>query len=186
MIEYFPFPLPGFNAKMVRMDESWRSRLLRRLCNHVPAFRATGARITYLADDGSEMHIELPRRLRNLNVRGEIYGGSMYSAVGGLGGAMLIRLLGPGYFVALKASTVRFLKPGRGTLRAQVRVPPGELESIREALTTQAFIERVFPIELVDARGAVCCAVENTVHIALKRQGMRPCGKPGPSQGPGV
>jgi acyl-coenzyme A thioesterase PaaI-like protein len=156
-------------AKVLTMRGSWQTRLLRLLCNYVPAFRATGAQVTYLSADGHEMHIALPKRLRNLNVHGAIYGGSIYSAVAGLPGAMLIRLLGPCYFVALTASTVRFLRPSKTTITGAVRIPPEEIEEIRQGLEQGHAVERVFSVELVDTRGQLCCTVDNTMHIARRR-----------------
>ncbi|MEN6476156.1 MAG: YiiD C-terminal domain-containing protein [Syntrophaceae bacterium] len=151
------------------LSGSWQTPIVRRLCNLVPAFRATGARVTYLSGDGHELHIALPKRLRNLNVHGAIYGGSIYSAVAGLPGAMLMRLLGPRYFVALTASSVRFLRPSKTTITGAVRIPPEEIEEIRRALEQDHAVERVFAVELIDTQGQLCCMVENTMHIARRR-----------------
>ena len=157
-------------AEIFSLSRSWQTPIVQRLCNLVPAFRATGARVTYLSSDGHELHIALPKRLRNLNVHGAIYGGSIYSAVAGLPGAMLIRLLGPRYFVALTASTVHFLRPSKTTITGAVRILPEEIAEIRQALEQDHAVNRVFAVELVDTRGQLCCTVENTMHIARHRR----------------
>lgn len=162
-------PLSRAFAKAFTLRGPWQSRCLRVLSNYVPAFWVTGARVTHLAADGHEMHIALPRRVRNLNVHGAIYGGSIYSAVAGLPGAMLIRLLGPRYFVALTASSVRFLRPSRTTISGAVRILPEEIEEIKQTLARQAAVERSFAVELHDTGGVLCCEVVNTIHIARNR-----------------
>jgi hypothetical protein len=49
--------------------------------NFFPAFRGTGARITYIAGDYREMRVELPLNWRTRNYVGTIFGGSLYGAV---------------------------------------------------------------------------------------------------------
>ena len=63
------------------MPESRRSRLLRLRFNTFPAYRRTGARVTYVADDFREVRVRLPLDLRTRNVYGTTFGGSMYAAV---------------------------------------------------------------------------------------------------------
>src|SRR5437764_10192626 len=100
------------------MPESFATRVMRWKMNFFPAYRGTGARVTYIADDYSEVRIRLPLSWRTRNLVGTIFGGSLYGSVDPIYMIMLIRLLGPGYVVWDKAATIRFRKPGRTTLRA--------------------------------------------------------------------
>jgi acyl-coenzyme A thioesterase PaaI-like protein len=108
------------------MPESWQTRAHRQAYNFFPAFRGTGARLTYIADDWHEVRIKLPLSWRTRNYVGTIYGGSMYAAVDPWYMIMLIRLLGPQYIVWDKAATIRFRKPGRGTLYARFAIEEEE------------------------------------------------------------
>ena len=45
---------------MPRMAESWASRKMRWIFNLFPAFRGTGARVTYIASDFREARVKLP------------------------------------------------------------------------------------------------------------------------------
>ena len=67
--------------------------------NSFPAYRGTGARVTYIAADFREVRIRLPLSWRTRNVVGTIFGGSMYGAVDPIFMIMLIRLLGADYVV---------------------------------------------------------------------------------------
>jgi len=151
------------------MKESFRSRMMRWAFNFFPAFRGTGGRVTYIASDWSEVRIKVPLNWRTRNYVGTIYGGSMYGAVDPFYMVMLIKRLGPEYIVWDKAATVRFKKPGRGTLTAQFLVQDEELRAIERALANgAASVDRVYQVDLADAAGAVVATVEKVVYIRRK------------------
>lgn len=150
------------------MKESLRARFVRLGFNLFPCYFASGARISYLADDWGEIRIELPLSLRSRNYGGTIFGGSMYAAVDPIYMLMLIKGLGPGYVVWDKAAAIRFRRPGRTTLHARFVLPPGELASIREALLTEPSLDRVYSVDLADAQGTVHATVEKTIYIARR------------------
>ena len=158
------------------MHESFRSRLRRLAFNFFPAYRGTGARITYLADDWREIRVRIPLSLRTRNYVGTIFGGSMFGAVDPVYMVMLINALGPEYLVWDKSATIRFLRPGRSTLYARFVLEDDELEAIRAALRTETAVERVYRVELKDAEGAVHAEVEKTIHIRRRdgRRGKQP------------
>ena len=78
--------------------------------NVFPAYRGTGARVTYISADWREVRVALPLSWRTRNYVGTIFGGSLYGAVDPMYMIMLIRILGPGYTVWDKAATIRFLE----------------------------------------------------------------------------
>ncbi len=133
--------------------------------NFFPAFRGTGARVTYISSDFREVHVKLPLNWRTRNYVGTIYGGSLYGAVDPHYMIMLIKILGPGYTVWDKAATIRFRKPGRGTLFARFMIEEEEIAMIRRALETENSIDRVYNVDLVDSAGTVHASVEKTIYI---------------------
>lgn len=133
--------------------------------NCFPAYRGTGARVTYIADNFHEIRIKLPLNWRTRNYVGTIYGGSMYGAVDPIYMVMLIKLLGRDYIVWDKAALIRFKKPGRTTLYAQIRVDDSELGTIRSLLAEQPKVDRMYHLRLTDSDGVVHAEVEKTVHI---------------------
>ena len=156
------------------MNESWHTRLRRWGFNFFPAYRGTGARITYIAADWREIRIKLPLNWRTRNYVGTIYGGSMYAAVDPIYMIMLIKLLGPGYVVWDKAASIRFLKPGRTTLYATCRVGDAELDEIRRLLETEARIDRTYRLALADAQGTVHAEVDKVIQIRRKESAGTP------------
>lgn len=150
------------------MPESLRTRLLRWGFNLFPAYRGTGARVTYVADDFREIRVKLPLSWRTRNYVGTIFGGSMYGAVDPMYMVMLIRCLGPEYVVWDRAATIRFRRPGRSTLHARFVLEEGELDAIREALVHARSVDRTYMVELTDADGVVHATVEKVVYVARK------------------
>jgi acyl-coenzyme A thioesterase PaaI-like protein len=150
------------------MPESYRTRLMRWYFNFFPAYRGTGARVTYISGDWREIRIRLPLSLRTRNYVGTIYGGSMYAAVDPMYMIMLIHCLGPGYTVWDKDAYIRFKKPGRSTLFAAFRLEEEEIRTIQQILEQQTKVDRVYQVNLVDKEGVLHACIEKTIHIRRK------------------
>lgn len=150
------------------MPESLLTRLQRLGFNWFPAYRGTGARITYIARDWREIRIRLPLNWRTRNYVGTIFGGSMYGGVDPIYMVMLIRGLGPEYVVWDRAASIRFRRPGRTTLHARFTIDDAELDAIRAALAEAPAVDRTYTVDLVDADGVVHATVEKTIHIRRK------------------
>jgi hypothetical protein len=128
-------------------------------------YRGTGGRLRYIAEDWSEVLLELPLSWRTRNYVGTIFGGSIYAAVDPIYMLMLIRRLGPEFVVWDKAASIEFKKPGRETLRARFVIGDDELAAIRAALATQRSIDRSYVVELIDSSGTVSARVEKLIYI---------------------
>ncbi len=152
------------------MPESWKTRLHRWGFNWFPAYRATGARIEYVAHDWMEIRIRLPLNWRTRNYVGTLFGGSIYGAVDPVYMLMLIKTLGPGYEVWDKAASIRFRRPGRSTLRAVFRLDAAELQAIRAEVAAAGRSERRYTVELVDEAGEVCASCEKVLSIRARRR----------------
>ena len=152
------------------MPESGASRRLRWGFNFFPAFRGTGARVTYISGDYREVHVRLPLSWRTRNYVGTIFGGSLYGAVDPHYMIMLIKILGPGYVVWDKAATIRFKKPGRSTLFARFVIPEEEIAEIRRRLETEPSLDRIYKVDLTDPDGVVHASVEKTIYVRKKAE----------------
>ena len=150
------------------MPESFESRLVRWQFNLFPAYRGSGARVTYVASDFRETRVRLPLTWRSRNAVGTIFGGSMYAAVDPLYMIMLMKVLGREFVVWDKAASIRFRKPGKSTLYATFRLDDAELDAIRAATATGASVDRTYNVELIDAEGVVHASVEKVIYIKRK------------------
>ena len=150
------------------MPESIASRLLRWKFNLFPAYRGSGGRVVYIADDFREVRVKLPLSLRTRNAVGTIYGGSMYGAVDPIYMIMLMRLLGRDYVVWDKSASIRFLKPGRNTLHATFLIDEAELEAVRAATAEGQPADRTYNVDLIDTEGIVYASIEKVIYVRRK------------------
>jgi len=144
-------------------------RHMRMLLNIWPPFLGAGIRIRRLASDWKEIDVEMKLRWWNRNYVGTHYGGSLYSMADPFFMVMLIENLGKDYIVWDKAASIRFRKPGRGTVSACFRLSDEQVGEIRQALNSQEKIERVFTVEVKDQSGSVVAEVEKLLHIRRKK-----------------
>jgi hypothetical protein len=133
-------------------------------------FLGAGIRIKRLAPGWKEVDVEMKLRWWNANYVGTHYGGSLYSMTDPFFMVMLIENLGKDYIVWDKSATIRFKKPGRGTVFAKFRLTDQQIHEIKQALTTEKKIERVFTVEVKDKSGTVIAEVEKLLHIRKKDQ----------------
>jgi acyl-coenzyme A thioesterase PaaI-like protein len=150
------------------MPESTRTRLFRLFFNLFPAYRRTGGRVTHIAADWSEVRVKLPLNWTTRNYVGTLFGGSIYGAVDPVYMLMLLKRLGDDYIVWDKAASIRFRRPGRGTLRATFTMPDDEINAIRAALETERSVDRVYTVDFVADDGTVCATVEKTLYVRRK------------------
>jgi hypothetical protein len=101
----------------------------------------------------------------NRNYVGTHFGGSLYSMTDPFYMLMLIHNLGPDYVVWDKAATIRFRKPGRGTVRAEFRLCESQVQEIRDKLKTQDKLELVFTFEVKDVDGVIIAEVEKVIYV---------------------
>lgn len=154
--------------KMDESMENFSSKIKRWCFNFFPAFRSTGAWITYISSDLREAHISLGLNWRTRNYVGTLYGGTLYSAVDGIPMVMLIQLLGKNYIVWDKSAEIRFLKPGRETVTAVIRISEQEISEIIEAVNDHGKVERVHTIEWKDSTGEVIAVIDQLIYIRSK------------------
>jgi Domain of unknown function (DUF4442) len=136
--------------------------------NLYPPFLGAGIRIKRLAPGLREIDVEMKLRWWNANYVGTHYGGSLYSMTDPFFMVMLIENLGKDYIVWDKSATIRFKKPGRRTVFAKFRLTDQQIHEIKQALTTEKKIERVFTVEVKDKSGIVIAEVEKLLHIRRK------------------
>ncbi len=137
--------------------------------NFFPAYRGTGGRIVYIADDFSEVRVKLPLNWRTRNYVGTIYGGSIYASVDPIYMLMLIHILGPEYIVWDKAAKIRFRKPGKDTLYVDFKLSQQEINEIKLLAEDAKSVDRIYDLELKDKNGVVHAQIEKTLYIAKKR-----------------
>jgi acyl-coenzyme A thioesterase PaaI-like protein len=146
---------------------------LRRLVNLWPPFLGAGIRIRHIAPDMKSVDVEMKLRFWNANYVGTHFGGSLFAMADPFYMLMLMANLGRDYIVWDKAASIRYRKPGKGTVRAEFRLTDAQLDDIREKLKTLPKYEPVFSVEIKDEQGTVIAEIEKVLHVR-KKQGLVP------------
>jgi len=163
------------------MSQGYLSRVdfspawMRRLFNFWPPFRAAGVRVTHIDPEFRQVTVELRARLLNRNFVGTHFGGSMFAMADPFFMIMMMRNLGRAYVVWDKAGSIRFLKPGRGTLTARFELTQAMLDEAVARTAGGSKHEPTFSVEIIDAMGHPVARVEKTLHIR-RADSLRPAG----------
>lgn len=151
------------------------SHALRRWINFWPPFLGAGIRVTHIAPDMKAVDVEMKLRFWNANYVGTHFGGSLFAMTDAFYMLMLMANLGSDYIVWDKAASIRYRKPGKGTVRAKFRLSDSQIDDIREKLQTLPKYEPVFSVEIRDEAGVVIAEVEKVLHVRKKQS--EPVGK---------
>ncbi len=139
-----------------------------RWINVWPPFLGAGIKVIRMDDDMRAVDVEMKLTKLNRNYVGTHYGGSLYSMADPFYMLMLLANLGREYIVWDKAATIRFKKPGKGTVRAEFRLSEQQIEDVREKLKHQPKVEPTFLVEIKDAHGTVIAEVEKLLYVRRK------------------
>lgn len=159
----------------------------RLLLNLYPPFRGAGIWVRRISPAWDAIDVDLKERWWNRNAVGTHYGGSLYSMCDPFYMLILMRQLGAGYLVWDKSARVRFIKPGRGTVRARFAVTPEQVEQVRVAADADGKAEIELGVDVVDDAGDVVAHVDKLLQV--RRKGTAQAGTPssvdeqGPSEG---
>ena len=157
------------------MSRGFLSRLalgprgMRWLFNLWPPFRGMGVKVREIAPDFRRARVELRMGLLNRNYVGTHFGGSMFAMADPFYMVLMMHVLGSGYIVWDKAGSIRFIKPGRGTLVAEFEVTQAMVDEAIAKTAGGAKFEPTYAVDLKDGEGAVVATVEKTLYIRKKK-----------------
>lgn len=144
------------------------ARTLRRILNLWPPFLFTGIRVLQIADDFRGARVELRMRPWNRNYVGTHFGGSLFAMTDPFWMLLVLNALGDGYIVWDQAGEITFLRPGRGTVRADFRVEEAVLDELRNAAAGSDKVLRWFETDVVDAAGDTVARVRKQLYVRRK------------------
>src|SRR5690242_1054124 len=141
------------------------SHALRRWINLWPPFLGAGIRVKRIAADMKSVDVEMKLRWWNANYVGTHFGGSLFAMTDAFYMLMVMANLGRDYIVWDKAASIRYRRPGGGTVRVEFRLTGAQLDDIREKLKTLPKYEPTFKVEVKDEQGTVIAEVEKLLYV---------------------
>ena len=148
---------------------SWNPEALRARLHTYPPYAGVGVLVTHIAEDASEVRVEMPLTDSNVNLVGTHFGGSLYSMVDPHLMILLIQRLGPDYVVWDQEANIDFRKPGLGTVHATIRITDEEVEAIRSATADGDRHLPQWTLAILDEQDEVVATVLKTLYVRRKR-----------------
>jgi acyl-coenzyme A thioesterase PaaI-like protein len=145
-----------------------KARTLRWVMNCWPPFLFTGIHITKMSDDFRHVIVELRSRWYNKNYVGTHFGGSLFAMTDPFWMIMVLRNLGNGHVVWDKAAEIEFIKPGRGTVKAEFVLEAKVLADIQAATADDQKHLQWFEVAITNAENEVVAKVRKLVYARRK------------------
>ena len=160
--------LRAYSAEVPLLKRLFKNNL-RVMFNLWPPLLGAGIRITRIQPDWKEVDVEMKLRRWNANYVGTHYGGSLYSMTDPFYMVMFIEILGRDFIVWDKSASIRFRRPGRGTVFAKFRIAEEQIAEIRQALQSEEKIDREFGVDVKSADGEIIAEVKKLLQFRKKR-----------------
>lgn len=144
--------------------------LMRHGINFWGPFMGAGIKVVDADDDFTMIKVELRDRWYNRNIVGVHFGGSLYAMCDPFYMGMLLHHLGRDFVIWDKGASIKFKRPGKGTVSAVFAISKDEIARIRAEAESQEKIQPVFSTTVRDADGKVVAEIEKTVYIKAKKK----------------
>lgn len=138
---------------------------IRYLMRLYPPFLGAGVNVTKVTPDFRAIDVEMPLTPLNRNYVGTHFGGSLYTMCDPFFMLMLIENLGPGYVVWDKSASIDFLRPGKGTVKAQFRVTHDQLNAIAQEVEQTGRCRPEFEVYVTDRKGQQVARVRKVLSV---------------------
>lgn len=155
------------------MAQRHRTTWLLRMLNVFPPYVGAGVRVR-ASPDLRTFEARMKLRWWNRNYVNTHFGGSLYTMCDPFFMLILIQALGRGYVVWDKAATIRFRRPGTGTVSATFHIPEERVQEIRAAADRGEKIEPVFTVQVLNEQGEVVAEVEKLLYVRLESRLAKP------------
>ena len=146
----------------------WTPAQLKRFMWMWPPYLGAGVRIEEADDDGTRLVVKHRLRPWFTNAVGTVFGGTMQSMTDPFFMLLAMHQLGRDYKVWDVEAGIEFLKPGKGTVRAVIEMPPEVVQEMRDATADGAKHLRWFECDVTDDSGDVVARVRRKLYVRRK------------------
>lgn len=122
----------------------------------------------YLNNDLSAVRVTMRLSIFNRNIVGVHFGGSLYSMCDPFYMVILMVKLGPDYIVWDKSASIRFRRPGRGTVSATFEIPDTQIADIKFKADNHEKVEPQFTVKVLDDAGETVAEVTKILSVRRK------------------
>jgi len=132
-----------------------------------PPLLGAGIKVKEFTDDGTRVVVTHKPNMLTKNAMGVAFGGTMSAMTDPFFMLASMHRLGKEYKIWDTAGEIQFLKPGRGTLTADMRIPDETYELIKEKTAGGEKYLHWFEVDIVDEEGDTVAHVRRQVYYRL-------------------
>lgn len=133
-----------------------------------PPLLFSGIRITKIGPCFNYVHLKLAKSALTSNYFGTQFGGSLFAMTDAFWVIMIAQNLGSAYTVWDQRAEIEFIKPGRTTVTAQLRLESEVLAKIKAQADRGEKVLHWFESDLIDTNEDVVATVRKQVYVRLK------------------
>ncbi|TVQ97886.1 MAG: DUF4442 domain-containing protein [Deltaproteobacteria bacterium] len=134
-----------------------------------PPYLGAGVRVEQLEQPRGFL-VSMPLTPLNRNIVGTHFGGSLYSMCDPFLMLILLQALGRDYIVWDKAASIRFRRPGTGTVTCRITIDDDTIDRIRRDADTLPSVEPTFTLHIRDEQDAVVAEIEKLLYVRRKNR----------------
>jgi len=146
----------------------FKAKHLLKLINLYPPYLGAGVSVRSLNSEETKLEVSMKLRPWNQNYVGTHFGGSLYSMCDPWFMLVLLKILGRDYLVWDKAASIRFLRPGKGKVRAIFDITPERVEEIISSVEAEGKVEPEFEVDVLNDKDEVIAKVHKTLWVKKK------------------
>lgn len=147
-----------------------KASTVKRGLNIWPPLLFSGIKVTHIADDFKAVTVELRQKWYNKNVVGVHFGGSIFAMTDPFFMFMLMNNLNKDYTVWDRAGSIDFIKPGKGTIKANFILTDEMLKDIKSnTIEEGSKFTPTYSVDVIDAEGVTVAHVTKTMHIRKRK-----------------
>ena len=151
-----------------------KASTVKRGLNIWPPLLFSGIRVTHIAEDFKAVSVELRQKWYNKNVVGVHFGGSIFAMTDPFFMFMLMNNLNKDYTVWDRAGSIDFIKPGKGTIKADFVLTDEMLKDIKSnTIEDGSKYTPTYGVDIVNAQGDIVAHVKKTMHIRKRRDNRK-------------
>jgi acyl-coenzyme A thioesterase PaaI-like protein len=139
-----------------------------KLINFWFPFLGSGIKIVNVNKERTKFDISLRLTIRNKNLFGTQFGGSLYAMTDPFFVFILILNMGEEYIVWDKSANIEFIKPGKSKVFTTIEISESEIKRIKDEIDKIGKSTYFFDSEIVDKSGVLVAKVKKEVYVRKK------------------
>lgn len=141
-----------------------------KLINFYPPFLGANIRLEDCNEKLTYFQVKMGLNRLNKNVMGTHFGGSLYAMCDPFYMWILMENLGKDFLVWDKAATIRFKKPGTGTVRAVFEISEEQIEAIKNEVIEIGKNDYHFSTVIKNEKDQIVAEVDKTVYVRYNKK----------------